>query len=59
MFKDFGYDSEEFVKKIVGEKTSHYNESIHSLLFRMVMSVHIKAIDMNIMKLGYRSYKIQ
>ena len=36
LFEDFGYNSEEFVRKISQGLSSNHNEAIHSLLFTMV-----------------------
>lgn len=50
LYKEFGYDSEDFVKKIVDGKTCNHIESIHCLLFRMIKKT--EAIGMDIMKFG-------
>ena len=36
LFTDFGYDSEEFVKRIQDGRDSNHNEAIHSVLWSMV-----------------------
>ena len=50
LFQEFGYDSEDFVRKISQGLSSNHNEAIHSLLFTMVHKTD--AIGKDVMDLG-------